>query len=90
MYPGRYASGSSLAAALLDGLFEHPAGVFSCYAIRTDYLSKFCYVELVSSGLLARWTDASEEPEAYPPGYVEDLNDARTLLADFFSILGDN
>jgi len=30
---------------------------------------------------------ASEEPEAYPLGYVEGLNDARTLLADFFSIL---
>jgi hypothetical protein len=25
---------SSLAAALLDGLFEHPAGMFSCYAAR--------------------------------------------------------
>ena len=30
---------------------------------------------------------ASEDPETYPLGYVEDLNDARTLLADFFSIL---
>ena len=30
---------------------------------------------------------ASEGPEAYPLGYVEDLNDARTKLADFFSIL---
>jgi hypothetical protein len=30
---------------------------------------------------------ASEGPEAYPLGYVEGLNDARTLLADFFSIL---
>jgi hypothetical protein len=30
---------------------------------------------------------ASEEPEAYPLGYVEDLNDARMMLADFFSIL---
>ena len=29
---------------------------------------------------------ANEGPEAYPLGYVEDLNDARTLLADFFSI----
>ncbi len=29
----------------------------------------------------------SEEPEAYPLGYVEDLNEARTKLADFFSIL---
>ena len=28
-----------------------------------------------------------QEPEAYPLGYVEDLNDARTTLADFFSIL---
>ncbi|MGH7220981.1 MAG: hypothetical protein ACREI1_11720 [Nitrospiraceae bacterium] len=25
--------------------------------------------------------------EAYPQGYVEGLNDARTMLADFFSIL---
>jgi len=30
---------------------------------------------------------ASEDPEAYPLGYVEDLNDARTKLAAFFSIL---
>jgi len=30
---------------------------------------------------------ASEDPEAYPLGYVEDLSDARTPLADFFSIL---
>ena len=26
-------------------------------------------------------------PEAYPLGYVEGLNDARTMLEDFFSIL---
>ena len=32
---------------------------------------------------------ASEGPEAYPLGYVEDLNDARTKLAGFFSILLD-
>jgi len=30
---------------------------------------------------------ASEDPEAYPLGYVEGLNDARTPLVDFFSIL---
>ena len=30
---------------------------------------------------------ASEGPEAYPLGYVEGLNDARTKLAGFFSIL---
>ena len=30
---------------------------------------------------------ASEGPKAYPLGYVEGLNNARTLLADFFSIL---
>ncbi len=29
---------------------------------------------------------ASEGPEAYPQGYVEDLNDARTTLAGFFNI----
>ena len=32
-------------------------------------------------------TAASEGPKAYPLGYVEGLNDARTPLADFFSIL---
>ena len=30
---------------------------------------------------------ASEGPEAYPLGYVERLNDARTTLEAFFSIL---
>ena len=30
---------------------------------------------------------ASEDPEAFPLGYVEALNDTRTPLADFFSIL---
>ena len=29
----------------------------------------------------------SEGPKAYPLGYVEGLNDARTLLADILSIL---
>ena len=33
---------------------------------------------------------ASEGPEAYPLGYVEGLNDARTTLADFFSILQES
>jgi hypothetical protein len=32
---------------------------------------------------------ASEGPQAYPLGYVEGLNDARTKLADFFSTLLD-
>jgi len=27
------------------------------------------------------------KPEAYPRGYVEDFDESRTLLADFFSIL---
>ena len=30
---------------------------------------------------------SERRPEAYPLGYVEGLNDARTLLAGFFSIL---
>ena len=30
---------------------------------------------------------AKQEPEAYPPGYVEDSCELRTPLADFFSIL---
>jgi hypothetical protein len=28
-------------------------------------------------------------PQAYPPGYVEDVAEVRTPLADFFSILLD-
>jgi hypothetical protein len=33
---------------------------------------------------------ASEDPETYPLGYVEGLNDARTTLAGFFSsLVGD-
>jgi hypothetical protein len=31
----------------------------------------------------------SEGPEAYLLGYVEGLNDARTMLTDFFSSLMD-
>jgi hypothetical protein len=27
------------------------------------------------------------KPEAYPPGYVEDFDEPRTKLADYFSIL---
>ncbi|MGH7217267.1 MAG: hypothetical protein ACREIG_08540, partial [Nitrospiraceae bacterium] len=30
---------------------------------------------------------ASEGPKAYPLGYVEGLNDARTMVAGFFSTL---
>ena len=30
---------------------------------------------------------SERRPEAYPQGYVADLSDARTKLADFFSIL---
>jgi len=30
---------------------------------------------------------SERRPEAYPQGYVEDLNDARTKLAVIFSIL---
>ena len=30
---------------------------------------------------------SERRPEAYPQGYAEDLSDARTKLADIFSIL---
>jgi hypothetical protein len=30
---------------------------------------------------------SERRPEAYPLGYVEDLRDARTKLADFFNIM---
>jgi hypothetical protein len=30
---------------------------------------------------------SERRPEAYPQGYVDDLSDARTKLADFFSVL---
>ena len=38
------------------------------------------------NGIPAR-PQATQEPEAYPLGYAEDLNDARTTLADFSRIL---
>ena len=39
------------------------------------------------SKILSSKAAASEDPEAYPQGYVEGLNDARTKLAGCFSIL---
>ena len=30
---------------------------------------------------------ASEDPKAYPLGYVEDLSDAKTMLAELLNIL---
>jgi hypothetical protein len=39
------------------------------------------------SNRLSSKAAASEGPEAYPLGYVEGLNDARTRLADCYSIL---
>ena len=36
-YPRGYNFGPSLAAALLDGLFEHPAGVFPYCATHADH-----------------------------------------------------
>jgi hypothetical protein len=51
-YPRGYASGFDSPAALLDGLFEHPAGAHSCRGTRSDYrnsrvqhrFSASCYV----------------------------------------------
>jgi hypothetical protein len=39
-YPRGYASGPSLAAALLDSLFEHPERVFSSRATRAGIFSR--------------------------------------------------
>jgi hypothetical protein len=44
----------------------------------------------LSSRMLKKFVQqgrSERRPEAYPLGYVEGLNDARTKLADFFSIL---
>jgi len=37
--PWGYASGFDSPAALPDGLFEHPARVLPCWALRSDYRS---------------------------------------------------
>jgi hypothetical protein len=37
--PQRVRLGPSLAAALLDGFFEHPASVYSCYATGANHRS---------------------------------------------------
>ena len=49
-YPRGYAFGPPLAAALLDGLFEHPAGVFS-YLCHAYGPSKFSRANLVFRSL---------------------------------------
>ena len=46
--------------------------------------------ENTSSGCSKRQSGKAageSKPEAYPLGYVEDFDEPRTLLADFFSIL---
>ena len=55
-----------------------------------DERSRAARQESIPAGCSKRLSSkaaASEDLDAYPLGYVEDLNDARTLLADFFSIL---
>src|SRR4026209_742719 len=41
-YPCGYASGFDSPAALLDGLFEHPVGVFFCCALHADHQDLTC------------------------------------------------
>jgi hypothetical protein len=55
-YPRGYAFESSLAAALLNGLFEHPEGMFAYCAIHADHRSSSVLQWLFRS-LLARITD---------------------------------
>jgi hypothetical protein len=44
-YPSGYASGFDSPAALLDGLFEHPAGLV-LILLQPRRLSKFCCTEI--------------------------------------------
>jgi len=48
------------------------------------------HLENISTGCSKRPSSKAageSKPEAYPQGYVEDFDEPRTLLADFFSIL---
>ena len=49
-----------------------------------------CTFRSISSRMLKKAVQqgrSERRPEAYPPGYIEGLSDARTKLAGFFSIL---
>ena len=50
-------------------------------------LASYVWHNARCSNRLSSKAAASEGPKAYPLGYVEGLNDARTLLAARFSIL---
>jgi hypothetical protein len=52
------------------------------------FLQQESYVQDAQKGCPAR-PQPMATPQAYPLGYVEDVAEVRTLLADFFSILLD-
>ncbi len=68
--PRGYASGFDSPAALLNGLFEHPAGFHCCpsCANRSSTATNWFYLSLLGSIMvLACWSVGSVWPEAAPP-----------------------
>ncbi len=55
--------------------------------LRRNGLAHPCLCTTLSSFLVQTKIQGESKPEAYPPGYVEDFDEPRTKLADFFSIL---
>jgi len=79
--PEGYASGPSLAAALLDGLFEPPARVL-CTWPGVCRPSNFCFAEWVFRSLLGSWTlTADLSNEGLQTGVLERLAEQERLCS---------
>jgi hypothetical protein len=64
---------------------KHCAGALNVGGLRVSYKG-ITLLQNAQKGRSAR-PQPMKAPEAYPQGYVEDAFEARTKLADFFSIL---
>jgi len=73
--------GSYLLSRMLQNYFEPLELGWSARVVQHEYTLAGC-----SKGPSSKAAGESK-PEAYPRGYVEDFDEPRTKLADFFSIL---
>ena len=66
-------------------LYNHPARKFN--RMLEDFTGAAQLPPAGCSKSSSNKAAGESKPEAYPQGYVEDFDESRTKLADFFSIL---
>ena len=66
-------------------LYDHPAKKFN--PMFKDFAAAAQLPPAECSKSSSNEAAGESKPEAYPQGYVEDFDESRTKLADFFSIL---